>query len=366
MMSIESTVVRQAVRRAGWLVVLDALARPALEAALQRPGQHVACPVHGGRHGDGFRLFPDVDRSGGGVCATCGSYPDGFALLRWLFGWSFPDALLRVAGVLGLTDAPAPFARGTMVHALVARSTFHVSASRQNDQARVRLRHLWNESLPPDHCRSEFLQRYLAQRGLGGADFDSRVIRFHPALPYWSSAETGSPVCLGRFPAMLALVSAPDGSAMTLHRSYLRPDGAGKAPVPAPRKLMASGQNRSLVGSAVRLCPVAFGKNPVLGLAEGIETALAVRAMTGMPVWAGLSATLLERFTPPPGLSRLVVWADKDRSGVGEQAARSLQRRLSPSIEVRIRVPPVPIPPQARGVDWADLWQQRSESRLAA
>jgi phage/plasmid primase-like uncharacterized protein len=165
---------------------------------------------------------------------------------------------------------------------------------------------------------------------------------------------------------MLALVSAADGSAMTLHRIYLQPDGAGKAPVPSPKKLMASGQNRSLVGAAVRLCPVAFGKNPALGLAEGIETALAVRAMTGLPVWAALSATLLERFTPPPGLCRLVVWTDKDRSGVGEQAAQALRRRLSPSVEVRIRVPLVPIPPHARGVDWADVWQQASDSRIAA
>ncbi|WPL17517.1 Zinc-binding domain of primase-helicase [Thiorhodovibrio winogradskyi] len=360
---IESADVRQAVHRVGWLTVLDLLARPALEAALQRPGRHGPCPVHGAGQGDGFRLFPDVDRSGGGICATCGAYPDGFALLGWLFGWSFPEALNRVAGVLELTNATPPLARP----AVVDRSKFPVCVSKQAaDQARARLRALWNESLRPDHPGAVVLQRYLVQRGLSDADFDQRVLRFHPGLPYWSTAGTDRPLCMGRFPAMLALVSAPDGSAMTLHRTYLREDGAGKAPMPAPKKLMASGQNRSLVGSAVRLCPVERAKTPALGLAEGIETALAVRAMTGMPVWAALSATLLERFTPPPGLRRLVVWADKDRSGVGEQAAQALQRRLRASVEVRIRVPLAPIPPLARGVDWADVWQELPESRLAA
>ncbi|EIC23804.1 DUF7146 domain-containing protein [Thiorhodovibrio frisius] len=363
MRSIESAMVRQAAQGAGWLAVLDELAGSVLESALQRPGRHGPCPVHGAGQGDGFRLFPDVDRSGGGICATCGAYPDGFALLRWLFGWSFPETLNRVAGVLGLSDRPSPRVRPL----LVTRSGMPAQAcTPYPDQARARLRRVWNESLPPGHPGAGVLRRYLVQRGLSGVDFDSRVMRFHPALPYWGVAETGHPVSLGRFPAMLALVSATDGSAMTLHRTYLQPNGAGKAPVPAPKKLMASGQNRSLVGSAVRLCPVPLGKNPVLGLTEGIETALAVRAMTGMPVWAALSATLLERFAPPPGLCRLVVWADKDRSGVGEQAARALHRRLGPSVEVRIRVPLMPIPPQARGVDWADVWQHAPESRLAA
>ncbi|EIC23936.1 DUF7146 domain-containing protein [Thiorhodovibrio frisius] len=364
MRSIESATVRQAVQGAGWLTILNELAGPVLDAALQRPGRHVPCPVHGGHQGDGFRLFPDVDRSGGGICATCGPYPDGFALLCWLFGWSFPEALSRVAGVLGLTGGTLSPWRPT----LIARPRVRVSACEQHpNQARAQLRRLWNESLPPGHPGSDVLRRYLVLRGLGDADFDPRVIRFHPELPYWSTAEKGRPVCLGRFPAMLALVSAADGSAMTLHRTYLQSDGLAKAPVPAPKKLMASGQNRSLAGSAVRLCPVELGTNPTLGLTEGIETALAVRAMTGMPVWAALSATLLERFAPPLGLRRLVVWADKDRSGVGEQVARALQRRLSASVEVRIRLPLVPIPPHARGVDWADVWQQSlPQSRLAA
>ena len=97
---IEAREVRQ--QAAGrWLDLLGALA-PALEPALSRVGRHVPCPVHGGT--DGFRLFRDADLTGGGVCNTCGTFPDGFALLMWVNRWTFPEALWAVAQALGLAE----------------------------------------------------------------------------------------------------------------------------------------------------------------------------------------------------------------------------------------------------------------------
>ena len=101
---IEAREVRQ--QAAGrWLDLLGALA-PALEPALSRVGRHVPCPVHGGT--DGFRLFRDADLTGGGVCNTCGTFPDGFALLMWVNRWTFPEALWAVAQALGLADEGVP------------------------------------------------------------------------------------------------------------------------------------------------------------------------------------------------------------------------------------------------------------------
>ncbi len=102
MVGIDVARVRTASRKAGWCGILTYIAGDTLAAALERPGRHVALPVHGGVHGDGFRLFPDVETTGGGICATCGAFADGFALLQWLFGWSFPQTLERVAQVLRL------------------------------------------------------------------------------------------------------------------------------------------------------------------------------------------------------------------------------------------------------------------------
>ncbi|MCF7990889.1 MAG: toprim domain-containing protein [Thiohalocapsa sp.] len=364
MHAIESADIRQAVRRTGWLAVLEALVPEALGPALRRPGRHVPCPVHGkarknGR-GDGFRLFPDADRTGGGICATCGAYPDGLALLQWLFGWSFPEALTQVGAVLGLTGAPAR----PLVPAF-ARTGTHRPHPMQAQKARHNLRRTWCESLPPSHPDAEPLCRYLAGRGLDAAVLNPRVVRFHPALAYWSRDAEDRPICLGRFPAMLALVSDANGRPVTLHRTYLQPDGRGKASVRSPKKLMAHPGTDALTGGAIRLFRAGASRHVALGVAEGIETALAVHAMTGMPVWACVSATLLKSFRPPVEIERIMIWADNDRSGAGQRAASALGERLGGSLDVHILLPPAPVPVNARGVDWADCWLMRQSGSAA-
>ena len=351
MHALESAAVREAVRRTGWLVVLGALASEVLGPALYRPGRHVPCPVHGDGRGDGFRLFPDVDRTGGGICATCGAYPDGLALLQWLFGWSFPQSLAHVAGVLGLTEVPGrpSLTRFARAHSACAQPP-HPEKARRN------LRRVWSESLAPDHPEARALRRYLAGRGLDAVALNPRIVRCHPALSYWSRDRDDRPLCLGRFPAMLALVSDAQGRPVTLHRTYLRADGLGKAPVPSPKKLMAHAQSTPLSGAAIRLFAADTSAHGALGVAEGIETALAVQAMTGLPVWACVSTTLLQGFRPPAETQRLSIWADRDRSGAGEHAASVLRQRLGDALDVRILLPPAPIPANARGIDWADVW----------
>ena len=298
-----------------------------------------------------------MDRTGGGICATCGAYPDGLALLQWLFGWSFPEALARVAGVLGLADATAK----PLAPAFDPMPGPRAKPQNQ-EKARRNLRRIWSESLPPYHPEAWPLRRYLAGRGLHATVLNPRVVRFHTALPYWSLDRKDRPMCLGRFPAMLALVSEADGRSVTLHRTYLRSDGLGKAPVPSPKKLMAHTRSASLCGAAIRLSAADTAAQVELGVAEGVETALAVHAMTGLPVWACASATLLQGFCPPAGTRRLSIWADKDRSDAGELAASVLRQRLRDLPDVRILLPPDPIPASARGIDWADVWLMRQSA----
>ena len=66
-----------------------------IQKAIDRVGKHIGCPIHGGK--DGLRLYRDANQTGGGVCNTCGSYPDGFARLMWLNDWSFKQAVDAVA-----------------------------------------------------------------------------------------------------------------------------------------------------------------------------------------------------------------------------------------------------------------------------
>ena len=55
----------------------------------------------------------------------------------------------------------------------------------------------------------------------------------------------------------------------------------------------------------------------VLGLAEGIETALAAHEIFGIPVWAAISANGVLSFEPPHSVKRLEIFGDNDSNFVG-------------------------------------------------
>jgi putative DNA primase/helicase len=346
---IEAREVRQ--QAAGrWLDLLGALA-PALEPALRRVGRHVPCPAHGGT--DGFRLFRDADLTGGGVCNTCGTFPDGFALLMWVNRWTFREALWAVAQALGLADSRCPSPRGVP-------KPRPRPPERDRESVIEALNRVWQRSLDPADPGAGPLRTYLDRRGLSGARLDGEVVRFHPALGYWQHNGHDEAELIGRFPAMVALVTDSDGMPVTVHRTYLTADGR-KAPVAEPKKLMGSPGHR-LVGGAIRLS----APGPVLGVAEGVETALAVHLRTDMPVWSAVSAGLLARLEPPAGTSLVVIWADRDRSGAGQAAALSLRERLlGRGIAAAVHLPPGPIPAGEKGIDWADVWCNHAERAAA-
>ena len=333
---IEAAVVRQQAR-GQWFGILGRLA-PSLEQALARPGRHVPCPVHGGQ--DGFRVFKDVNERGGGICNTCGSFSDGFALLMWANDWGFREALEAVAHDLRL-DAGGPWTAPPRQ----PRPSAAPVPRQDSATAEAALRRVWSETLDPQNPRANPLQRYLLRRGID-AEPDPRVVRFHPGLGYYEDGNR-----IGTFPALVARVSDAQGLPVSLHRVYLTPDGR-KAPVASPKKMMVP--LGPVVGGAIRLYPV----GPTLGITEGIETALVIRQRTGMPVWSGVSTTLMERFAPPAGVTLVVVWADLDVSGAGERAAETLLNRLvAKGVRVAVHVPKVPIPKGMKGLDWADLWR---------
>src|SRR5260370_29460011 len=87
----------------------------------------------------------------------------------------------------------------------------------------------------------------------------------------------------GFWPAMVALVTRGAGGApLAIHRTFLRRNGHGKAPV-EPQKMMLG----PCGGGAVRLGPDGYR----LMVAEGVETALSAMQATGRPAWASLSTS---------------------------------------------------------------------------
>ncbi|MFB8831987.1 toprim domain-containing protein [Azotobacter sp. CWF10] len=97
-----------------------------------------------------------------------------------------------------------------------------------------------------------------------------------------------------------------------------------------------------------------------MDVCEGLETALAVETATGLPVWPLVNAYLLEHFMPPPAISAVRIWADKDRKEGGQKAALALKKRLwEMGIKAQILLPWLPIPEGAKGVDWNDVLLER-------
>lgn len=120
--------------------------------------------------------------------------------------------------------------------------------------------------------------------------------------------------------ALVGLVTAAvTNEPITLHRTWIKPDGT-KASVDPPR-LLLKGHRKA--GGVIRLWPndaVTQG----LGLAEGIETALAA-AHAHQPMWAAIDAGNLAQFPLLAGIDTLTIFADHDDAG--RRAARECGRR---------------------------------------
>lgn len=173
-------------------------------------------------------------------------------------------------------------------------------------------------------------------------------LRYHPALPYVHEGNA-----IGDFPCMLAPLVQADGSIVAWHRTYLTA-GGHKAAVPGAAKKLtpASGLVK---GSSIRL----FEPNDAaIGVAEGIETAIAAFLCSGLPTVATYSAGNLAAYLWPKAIRRLVIFADADEAGAkaaAELKARVTQAGVSASI----------IAPSTPGHDWADVWAERQGSEVA-
>lgn len=275
-------------------------------------GKHVPCPKCGGR--DRFR-FDDKDGRGTWICSKCGA-GSGFDLLTLVRGWSFPEAAREVDQIIGSVKAE-PVKR------------------EMSEAAKVEaLRTVWKASRPVE--LGDVVDAYLRRRGVGLSVYPA-CLRTCQRLEYREGGQV-----VGRYPAMLALVSAADGSPATVHRTWLAHDGSGKAPIAQPRKLMPGSVPR---GGAIRLAEL----GPVLGIAEGIETALGAATRFGVPCWSAINSTLLQGWAPPDGATEVIVFGDSDPAFGGQAAAFGLAHRIATS--PKPRPVKVEIPPRL-GEDW--------------
>jgi len=171
------------------------------------------------------------------------------------------------------------------------------------DRFRERLLRLWRQAEPIGGSSAE---RYLSWRGLGPI---GDAMRYHPRVPLGAGAD----LCFR--PAILAAVQEGP-NLLALHRTFLAADGSRLAPDLAPPRRMLGRPGRG----AVR-CGRA---STVLGIAEGIETALSAMILLGIPVWAALGNERLPHLTIPLEVRRLLILADDDLAGRRAAAAAAV------------------------------------------
>jgi putative DNA primase/helicase len=306
----------------GWPAVLAQLG---IDEAFLRPKKAGACPACGGR--DRY-TFDNRHGRGDFICRGCGA-GDGFALLQRVHGWQFSEALHRVADAAGFSAEASrspPF-------------THSPAAPLQNKPAQPTQR---VRSILRGACETADVGdaiSYLESRRLWPLP-SKCSLRAHASLEYWNGRDR-----VGRYGAIVAHVLDVAGELVTLHVTYLA--GGRKLEQHEPRKLLSPLAGRS--GCAVRLLPLT---GETLGVAEGLETALAAHRVHELPTWAALNAALLAKFEPPAGVGKLVVFADRDAAGL--EAAARLMERLQGRVRVELRVPPAP------AKDWADVLMGRA------
>ena len=178
------------------------------------------------------------------------------------------------------------------------------------------------------------VEAYLRSRAIEIASPDLRYLERTPLGPKGEA----------RFlPAMLAAVRNDEG-VIAVHRTFLDVQSNHLATFDRPKRALGSLQT-----GAVRL---AMPRGSRLGLAEGIETALAATQLSGIPCWATLGNERFGLVTIPESVRELFLFLDADEGGDLAQE-RGCGAYAAPGRRIVIRRP------RKAGYDWADVLSAR-------
>ena len=160
-------------------------------------------------------------------------------------------------------------------------------------------------------------EAYLRARAITGRLPD--CLGFLPEAPFWYVPENADrPVCLGRWPALIAAL-ADDFGVLAVQLTYLDPKEPKKAEIIAPDTgeiLKVKKVRGPMESSAIRL----RAPRDTLGLAEGCETALSADILYSIPTWAVTGVRRLRLVEIPEGVETIVIF--RDRGAVGQRVGR--------------------------------------------
>lgn len=243
--------------------------------------------------------------------AATGEHGDLLDVVREALGLiAFGDVVKEARAFLGVSHV-APCSP-TLVHHSTRVPAGSIEAGRR----------LFGTSQP---IYGTVVETYLRGRGITTLH-RTGALRFHPRC-YYRPDDDGP---TETWPALIAAVTDLDGRLTGVHRTWLAPDGTGKAPIDTPRRAMGD-----LLGNSVR-----FGlSGSVMAAGEGIETTLSLRCvLPDMAMAAALSAAHLAAIRFPPTLRRLYIIRDNDPAG-DRARDRLIERTVEAGIEAIVLSP---------------------------
>ena len=282
----------------------------ALGISVREDGKHGPCPACEGK--DRFR-FDDKDGRGTYFCNSCGA-GDGFELVQKVLGIEFKEAIKAVGTVVGNCEKNA------------------IPKEKKITQEQLRKIFAGGSKATSE----DLVGIYLKNRGLS-------VV---PRESLWFSRDCWESETKKEHNAMLGVFQMPDGKAVCVHRTYLSPD-AEKLDIKSPKKITPALVD-NISGGAIRLFET---DGDILGVAEGIETAIAAHEDLGIPVWSCVNSTLMENFVPPNDVKHIVVIADNDKNFAGQKSAYVLANR----IRIKYKKDATVYVPLEPGQDWLDV-----------
>lgn len=177
--------------------------------------------------------------------------------------------------------------------------------------------------------------RYLRSRAIVP---DGIVARYDPRC------QCGAGAAKAYAPALIVPIE-DDTGVIAIHRTWLSPDGRGKADMPEPKRMLGNPGTGAVRWGGI---PV----DGILRLAEGVEDAASVMNMLGAghSVWPVLGIERYQSVTVPESVQTVVIYSQH-----GGEAARAIDRAI-PHLTANGRQLVVKLPPHAG--DWNDLLRE--------
>ncbi len=220
----------------------------------------------------------------------------------------------------------------------------------------------FNDGIPLSDTSAFPAVNYLRKRGISMRLLRTlEDVRFNPSVRYYYDPDNekvpdelkDKDRPFTEMPAIVAAIRNPDGRIVNLKRIFVTPRSGKKANVLNPKKNWSAIPGCEVRGGACRLGNPTEG---ILGVAEGLETALSAYLAWGIPCWSTDSAYDLTMFRAPENVNLVIVWVDNDFSKTGHESALKLEQRLNEQgIAVMKMYPPMPVTKRLKSVDWNDV-----------